>query len=104
MQGPWGGEMPQGMDSYEQMVNTFAENTKMFWRMWGPTGEPMVRGVEAWAEMQRAYIQWLIPILSNSGAHYGLPACVGSDSSISRSHRQPHKLLTRSGSARSSSR
>ncbi len=59
MQGPWGGEISQGIDGYEQMVNTFAEQAKMVWRMWGPAGEPMVRGIEAWAEMQRAYIQWL---------------------------------------------
>jgi len=51
-------EEPQGLDVYEQMVNTFAEQGKMFWGMWGPAGEPMVRGIEAWAEMQRAYIQW----------------------------------------------
>ena len=59
-EGPQGAvSLKQGLDTYEQMVNTFAENAKMFWRMWGPQGEPMVRGIEAWAEMQRAYIQWL---------------------------------------------
>jgi hypothetical protein len=52
-------ERPQGLYAYEQMVNTFAEQAKMFWRMWGPAGDPMVRGIEAWAEMQRAYLQWL---------------------------------------------
>ncbi len=52
-------EGPQGLDGYEQMVNTFAEQAKTFWRMWGPAGEPMVLGIESWAEMQRAYIQWL---------------------------------------------
>jgi hypothetical protein len=52
-------EALQRLGDYEQMVNTFAEQAKMFWRMWGPQGEPMVRGLEAWAEMQRAYIQWL---------------------------------------------
>ncbi len=41
-------EGPQGLDAYEQMVDTFAEQAKMFWRMWGPAGEPMVRGIEAW--------------------------------------------------------
>ncbi len=51
--------LQQALDTYEQMVNTFAENAETFWRMWGPPGEPMVRGIEAWAEMQRAYIQWL---------------------------------------------
>jgi len=58
-EGPRGDEPLQGLDSYEQMVNTFVDYAKMFWRMWGPQGEPMVRGIEAWAEMQRAYIQWL---------------------------------------------
>ncbi len=57
-QEPRVGEPLQGLDGYEQMVNTFAEQSKMVWRMWGPAGEPMVRGIEAWAEMQRAYIQW----------------------------------------------
>ena len=52
-------EGPQGLDTYEQMVNTFAEQAKMFWRMWGPAGEPMVYGIEAWAELNRAYIKWL---------------------------------------------
>jgi len=58
-EGSRGDEPLQGLDGYEQMVNTFAEQAKMFWRMWGPAGEPMVRGIEAWAEMQRAYLQWL---------------------------------------------
>jgi hypothetical protein len=52
-------EALQRLGDYEQMVNTFAEQAKMVWRMWGPQGEPMVRGIEAWAEMQRAYIQWI---------------------------------------------
>jgi hypothetical protein len=54
-----GGEVLQGLDGYEKMVDSFAEQAKAFWRSWGPTGEPMVQGVEAWAQMQRAYIQWL---------------------------------------------
>lgn len=58
MQGPRG-EILQGIDGYEQMVNTFAEQAKTFWRSWGPAGEPMVQGIEAWAQMQHAYIQWL---------------------------------------------
>ena len=49
----------QGLDGYEQMVETFAQNAKTYWRLWGPLGEPMVRGVDAWAEMQRSYILWL---------------------------------------------
>jgi hypothetical protein len=54
-----GGEALQGLDGYEKMVDSFAEQAKAFWRSWGPTGEPMVQGVEAWAQMQCAYIQWL---------------------------------------------
>jgi hypothetical protein len=41
------------------MVDTFAEQAKAYWRLWGPLGDPMVRGIDAWAEMQRAYVQWL---------------------------------------------
>ncbi len=44
----------------------------------------------------------VIPTLNNGVAHHGLSACLGSDSSASLSHPQPHKLLTRSGAARSS--
>ncbi len=58
-EGPRGDEPLRGLDAYEQMVDTFAEQAKQFWGTWGPPGEPMVRGVEAWAEMQRAYVQWL---------------------------------------------
>ena len=54
-----GGEALQGLDGYEKMVDSFAEQAKAFWRSLGPTGEPMVQGIEAWAQMQRAYIQWL---------------------------------------------
>ena len=59
MQGPLGGEISQGIDGYEQMVNTFADQAKLFWRSMGPAGEPMVMGIEAWVQMQHAYIQWL---------------------------------------------
>jgi len=47
------------MDGYEQMVNTFAENAKAYWWLWGPQGEPMIRVVDTWVEQQRAYLQWL---------------------------------------------
>jgi hypothetical protein len=59
MQGPPDDEALQGLDGYEQMVNTFAENAKAYWRLWGPLGEPMVRIVDGWAEQQRAYLRWL---------------------------------------------
>ena len=59
-EGPGGGdEALRGLDGYEQMVNTFAEQARAYWGLWGPPGEAMGQGVEAWAQMQRAYIQWL---------------------------------------------
>ena len=36
MQGPRGDEALQGLDGYEQMVDTFAEQAKAYWRLWGP--------------------------------------------------------------------
>jgi len=59
VQGPQSNEALQGLDSYEQMVDTFTRNAKAYWELWGPLGGPMVLGVEAWAEMQRGYILWL---------------------------------------------
>jgi hypothetical protein len=59
MQVPGGGDARQGLEVYEQMVDTFAEQSKAYWRMWGPTGEPMIQGIDAWVQMQRAYVQWL---------------------------------------------
>ena len=56
---PRGDEALQGLDAYEQMVVTFAEQAKTYWKMWGPLGEPMVNGVEYWESMQRTYILWL---------------------------------------------
>jgi hypothetical protein len=65
MQGLRGDEALQGLDAYEQVVDTFAENAKVYWRMWGPQGEPMVCAIDAWAEMQRAYLQWLRQNMGN---------------------------------------
>lgn len=65
MQGPRGDEALQGLDTYEQMVDTFAEQAKAYWRPWGPLGETMVRGIDAWAETQRAYVQLLRHSIGN---------------------------------------
>ncbi len=59
MQGPWDYDALGGLDGYEQMVNTFAENAQAYWRLWGPLGEPMVQSIDAWAQMQRAYLRWV---------------------------------------------
>ncbi|MBV9452858.1 MAG: hypothetical protein JOZ19_01860 [Rubrobacter sp.] len=57
--GERGSDVLQGLDVYEQMVNTFEKQAKSYWGLWGPPGEAMGQGVEAWAQMQRTYIQWL---------------------------------------------
>ena len=59
VQRPQDDEGLRGLDGYEQMLNTFAENARVYWRLWGPLGEPMVRVVDAWVEQQRSYLQWL---------------------------------------------
>jgi hypothetical protein len=59
MQVPGGDEALKGLDAYEQMVDTFAEQAKAYWGLWGPLGESMARGVDAWAEVQRAHIRLL---------------------------------------------
>jgi hypothetical protein len=38
---PQADEATQGIDVYEQMMNTFAEQAKTFWKSMGPAGEPM---------------------------------------------------------------
>jgi hypothetical protein len=52
-------QIRQGIDAYEQMMNTFAEQTKTFWESIGPAGKPMALGIESWVQMQRTYLQWL---------------------------------------------
>jgi hypothetical protein len=61
-------EGSQGIDVYEQMMDTFAEQAKTFWKSRGPAGEPMAVGVESFAQMQRAYLQWLRQVKATSGA------------------------------------
>ncbi len=52
-------EAVQGLDVYEQMLDTFAEQAKAYWRMWGLLGDHMVRNVDSWAAQQRSYLEWL---------------------------------------------
>ena len=43
----------------EDLVNTFAVRAKRYWKAWGPLDEPVIVAIEAWAEMQLSYLQWL---------------------------------------------
>ena len=57
----------QGLDAYEQMLNTFAEQAKTFWKSMGPAGEPMALAIDSFTQMQRAYLQWLGEAKRSSG-------------------------------------
>ena len=59
MQGPRGDEALRSLEAYEQMLDTFAEQAKAYWKTWGVMGEHMVRNVDSWATHQRSYIDWL---------------------------------------------
>ena len=67
MQGRPQADELQGIDAYEQMMNTFAQQAKTFWKSMGAAGEPMALGIESFAQMQRAYIQWLRQAQRTSG-------------------------------------
>jgi hypothetical protein len=47
------------LDAYERMLDTFADQAKAYWGLWGMLGEHMVRNVDSWATHQRSYIEWL---------------------------------------------
>ncbi len=52
-------EALRGLDAYERMLDTFADQAKDYWGLWGMLGEHMVRNVDSWATHQRSYVQWL---------------------------------------------
>jgi hypothetical protein len=66
------------------MVNTFTQNAKAYWRLWGALGEPMVRGVDAWAEAQRSYLRWLRGA-SEVGGEYGVASRHGEAEEVAKS-------------------
>ena len=60
MRGPRAeGATRQGLAFTERMVNDMAESAKLYWRWWGPLGEPMVRATDEWANTQRRYLESL---------------------------------------------
>ena len=54
MQDPRDRESVRGLDAYERMVDSLAEQAKAYWRSWGMMGENMVRNVDSWANHQRS--------------------------------------------------
>ena len=59
MQAPRIDEALQGLDDYEQMLDTFGDKARAYWELWGPLGEHMRRSADSWAAQQRSYLQWL---------------------------------------------
>ncbi len=59
MQGPmdYGATFPDPLEVAEFVVTAYADAGRLYWKLWGPLGEPAIRGLDAWAEMQRAYFQ-----------------------------------------------
>jgi len=55
------------LDEIEFMVDFFAEGAKVYWKLWGPLGAPMVYAVEEWAKMQRAYFRSLHQVIGPDG-------------------------------------
>jgi hypothetical protein len=53
------GATRQGLQLAERMVNEMARGAKLYWRWWGPLGEPMMQATEEWANTQRRYLESL---------------------------------------------
>ncbi len=47
------------LNEAERLLAFFSEGAKVYWRLWGPLGEPMVQAVEAGAKAQRDYLRWM---------------------------------------------
>ncbi len=54
---PLQGLHESGLREAEYELAFFTESARVYWRMWGPLGEPMVHNLDSWAEMQRGYFQ-----------------------------------------------
>jgi hypothetical protein len=54
---PSSDDYQQEHDSYDLMVDTIAFSAKAYWAMWGPLGQPMIDGVDRWAQRMRGYLQ-----------------------------------------------
>jgi hypothetical protein len=49
----------QVLSDAEYAVVLLAQGARVYWKAWGPFGDPMVRSVDTWTEMQRSYLKWL---------------------------------------------
>jgi hypothetical protein len=49
----------QELNLAEDLVNTYADRARRYWKAWGPVGEQMMAATDAWADMQLLHLQWL---------------------------------------------
>jgi hypothetical protein len=77
------GATRQGLEFAERMVDDMAQSAKLYWRGWGPLGEPMIQAVEEWANTQRRYLESLRGTLEEEA---------GGDQPQGESHAVPSAL------------
>lgn len=51
---------PEPLEIAEFMVTAYADAGKLYWRLWGPLGEPVIQGIDTLADMQRQYLRLLL--------------------------------------------
>src|SRR5919202_7093228 len=61
------GATRQGLAFAVRVVNDMAESAKLYWRGWGPLGEPMIQATDEWANTQRRYLESLRGSLEQGG-------------------------------------
>ena len=96
MQKPRGNDSIAGLRFTEDMVNFYAESAKAYWRMWGPLGEPMIQGVDAWVDMQRGYFQWLRSVSGAEGQSFVASPQRDANEVVERSFKEAERIAKES--------
>lgn len=47
-----------------EMLTTYADGVKTYWRMWGPLGQPAINAVEMWTRSQQRYLEALEAVVA----------------------------------------
>jgi hypothetical protein len=56
--------LPDPLSLAEDVLDAFAYSAKRYWWWtWGPLSAPMIRGIDAWADLQRQYLESLREVL-----------------------------------------
>ena len=50
------------------ILTSYAEGAKAYWRIWGPLGQPAIQTIDVWTRAQRRYLEaWEAVVLPTSG-------------------------------------